>query len=142
VREVRAHPPADDHAAEGVDEEGRVVEALDRPDVGEIGHPEAVGGGRAERAVHEVGGTLVGGTLGRRDRRPDAPGARDTSQTKGPHEPPGPVAADRDADPDKGSTGLADPIDAEVVGVDPGDLTRQVSVRDLPGGWRPCLAAW
>src|SRR5450759_4085947 len=85
--------------------------------------------------------TRVGGSLGHRGRdgRPDAPGAGGPGEAEGPHQAPGPVAADRDPVADERPPGLADPVDPEVVGVDPGDLRGERPVRDLPGGRRPPL---
>jgi len=49
------HSPAHDPAAEGVDDEGDEAEAGPGRDVGDVGEPEAVWGGRAEGALHEIG---------------------------------------------------------------------------------------
>src|SRR4051794_40595800 len=52
---VPRHPPADDAAGEGVDDEGDVHEALPSGQVGEIGYPELVRLRHLELPVHLVG---------------------------------------------------------------------------------------
>jgi len=85
----------------------------------DVGEPEPVRGGCAERAVHEVGRPLhercrVGG--------PDRPGPGDSAEAERGHEPADPITTDRDALSDESAPELADAIDAEVGGMDPADL--------------------
>ena len=54
------HPPADDRAAEGVDDERRLAEARPRGHVADIGNPQPVGLRGREHAVDEVRGALAG----------------------------------------------------------------------------------
>jgi hypothetical protein len=63
--EVRGHRPADDAAAEGIEHHGEVQEARPRRHVGDVGHPELVGGGRGEVALHEIRGHLPVGSAAR-----------------------------------------------------------------------------
>ncbi len=59
-------PPAHDPAAEGIDNERGVGKAGGRPDVGEIGDPEPIGGRRGEGPFDKVdrSSRLIGGSGG------------------------------------------------------------------------------
>ena len=52
---VRGHPPADDHAGEGVDDEADVGDPRPGGHVGEVGHPECVRALGGEVALDQVG---------------------------------------------------------------------------------------
>src|ERR1035437_7610729 len=80
---ARSGAPADDPAAEDIDDKGRVAETADRPDVGEIGAPETIGCRRGEDPLDEVGRTSgdIGGPRG-----PDAALAGRAPAGEGAHE--------------------------------------------------------
>ncbi len=76
--------PADDVAREGVDDEGDVGEAGPGADVGEVGHPEPVGGGGWKSRCTRSSGRrcrLV------RDGRAQPAGPHDASQAQVAHQP-------------------------------------------------------
>src|SRR5690606_35505932 len=64
-----AHPPADDAAGVGVDDEGHVDEARPCADVGEVRKPEPVRSRRVEDPIHMVAWTWRGLVLHRRADR-------------------------------------------------------------------------
>ena len=79
-----AHPPADNPAGEGVDDEGHIDEALPGGHIGEIRNPEPVRRRSLELAVHPIeraGSRLV------RDRRADRLATDDTLKSHRSHEP-------------------------------------------------------
>ena len=86
--------PADDAAAEHVEDERAVHPAGEGADVGQVGDPQAILCGGGEVAFHQVRPT-VRAAAGQ--RRPRALRARDTSQASGFHQPRHGAARDRPA---------------------------------------------
>src|SRR2546425_656877 len=54
--EVGGHGPADHTAAPGIEHDGEIQEAGPRRDVGDVGHPEAIGAGDGEGALDKIWG--------------------------------------------------------------------------------------
>ena len=108
--QARAHLPAHDAAAEGVDDEGRIDEAPDGPHVGQVRQPEAVGGGRREHALDEIGRALL-------DRcglgRSHPLGAGHALEPHPAHEPPDLVATGLDTQTPQGLPQLAHAVHPE-----------------------------
>ena len=63
--QMSLHRPADDPAAEGVEDHGQIEKAGPGRDVGYIGHPQAIGRGGGEVALDQIRrGPRLGITLG------------------------------------------------------------------------------
>jgi putative transposase len=109
---VRRHPPADDAAAEGVDDEAHIGHARSGRHVGEVGDPQGVGPLGGEVAVHQV-------------RCPDCVRVRDGGEdplaapadaldAQLPHQPGGLVPADLMTGTAGGLPELVGPVDLPV----------------------------
>jgi len=129
--------PAHDHPAEDVDEEGGVQPADVGLHVGEVGHPQPIGGGRCEVPVHQVvravlalvrpGGDLVG----------LAPAY--TGEPQVTHKSFDCAAGDPGAFPVELGPDLVGSVDVEVLAVNPEDLGLQLLVPQRSGRWGPRL---
>jgi len=122
--------PADDEAAERVDDQGHIDEAGPGRDIGEVGDPQLVGSLRREVPLHQVGwprGALI------RRGGPAGLATADTLQTQLPHEPLHRAAGHRVSLAVQLPPDLAGAIDAEVLGVDPADLGLQLLIAALTG---------
>ena len=91
---VIGHRPADDPARVGVLDGGEVDPALPGAQVGDVGHPQHVGLGRAEVALDEVVGDADAADA---DRRAAALGAHQARDAGGAHEALDALARDHDA---------------------------------------------
>lgn len=103
--------PADDVAGEDVDDEGRVSEAGPGAHVGDVGHPEPVGGGGAEVSLHQVQRPwcrLV------RNGRANLPAAPDASQPQLAHQAFHGATGNLGAFPPQLMPELAGAVDAEL----------------------------
>lgn len=88
---VLGHRPADYPPREGVLDGGEIDPALPAPQVGDVGDPEHVGGGRAEVAAHQV----VGDSHPRHpDRRVTAPFRHQDADPCLSHQPLHPLSRD------------------------------------------------
>jgi hypothetical protein len=117
--------PADQEAAEGVDDERHVDEAGPGRHVGEVGDPQLVGPGGREVAIHQVGRARrgrvgCGGAAGL--------ATADTLQVKLAHQPLDRAAGHRDSLAVQLPPDLAGTVDAELLGVDPSDLALELGV--------------
>jgi hypothetical protein len=117
--------PADDEAAERVDDEGHVHEAGPSRHIGEIGNPQLVGSLRGEVTIYQVG--WPGGGRIRRGG-PASLATADALQAQLAHQPLHRAAGHRDPLAVQLPPHLAGTIDAEVLGVDPGDLGLEFAV--------------
>jgi len=120
-----AHPPADDAAGEGVDDEGHVNETLPCGDVGEIRNPQPVRRGSLELAVHPIE-RAWGGLVG--DRRSDRLATNDALQAHCPHKPSNSATGDVEALPLQLLPDLANAIDLEVLIKYPAYLDLQADI--------------
>ena len=82
--QVPGHRPTHDPAAEGIEHDREVEEALPRREVGDVGDPERVRAGGVEHALDEVRRGRGASVLHRRARRTSA---MDTLQAVLAHEP-------------------------------------------------------
>ena len=128
--------PADQEAAEGVDDKGHINKAGPGGDVGEVGHPQLVGPGCREVPRHQVGWPRRGHI---RRGRPASLPAADACKVKLAHQALHGAAGHHDPFPVQLPPDLAGTVDAEVVPVDPGDLSLQLLVSPSPGRGRPTL---
>src|SRR5450759_5186937 len=124
------HQPADDLAAEGVDDERRVAEARPGRDVRDVGEPKAVRGRRTEHPLDEIGRTR--GQLGW-DRRPLRLAPHGAAEAERVHQAADVVAADERALAVEGVPELAGAVDSVVVVVDPADVVAQLRIPDRTG---------
>ena len=92
--QAHRHAPADDVAAEHIDDERRVDDRMPGPDVGQVGHPEAVGSDGCELPVGQVGWSLYRLV---RDGGPPLLAAAHTEWIEFTHQSGHPVATDCDA---------------------------------------------
>jgi hypothetical protein len=124
------HPPADDHAGEGVDDKRHVGEPGPGGHVGEIGDPQAIGSRCSEVAVDQIGRALVAGGRG---GGPPLGAPHDPTDAQLTHEPGDVVAADLDAFPAELPPELTGAVDL-IVGVpDPLDLDLELGVAQRTG---------
>ncbi|GAB5378315.1 MAG: hypothetical protein AcusKO_47770 [Acuticoccus sp.] len=120
-----AHPPADDAAGIGVDDEGDVDEARPGRDIGEIREPQPVRCRDMEDPVHMVERAWCRLVL---NGRADRPAADHALQTHALHQPQGGAAGNVEPLPHQLSPDLARSIDREVLGEDALDLGLQLLV--------------
>jgi hypothetical protein len=118
-----ADPPADDETGKYISNKGRVGEPLPGPHIGQVGHPQAVGGAGGEVAFHQILWSLV--LRAGRGRAGLVPAAHRAGEPELVHEAGHLVPAGVESFTLQLPPHLLGPIDVVVLFVHPGDLTLQ-----------------